>query len=164
MSIDQLSAQPAFAAEVPEAFEERRRAPRVPVVKSAKIFIENGEHSATLSCLVLDESRYGVQAELGMAVELPEQFELEVDGATRRVRRVWTAGSKAGLEFISARIDAAETKRQMQNIADVLEREGLARATEMLGSQEFFDREALRDAAKAAEEAYRRLQTMLTRT
>jgi hypothetical protein len=142
---------------------ERRATARVPVIKSAKVFVGEGTAQSVFNCLILDESAIGVLVDLGTLVSLPEQVTLQMGGgATYSARRCWSVGTKAGLEFIGGQLVSGETALRMLKVADVLVSQGTIAAVGTLRAARFFDHQELRRAAEEAEAAYFRFEAMLT--
>src|ERR1700757_404841 len=101
---DRLNHQTSHVTGAGDVMNDRRRASRIPVIKSAKISIGGDDLYSMYNCLVLDESEHGVLVDLGTAVELPPQVTLEINGASYHAKRCWSVGSKAGLEFMGGQI------------------------------------------------------------
>jgi hypothetical protein len=142
---------------------ERRNAARIPVIKSAKIACGEGASKGVFNCLVLDESDKGVLVDLGTLVNLPDEVTLQFGGgATYVARRRWSAGTKAGLEFVGAQVITGETALRMMKLADILLTQGTIAAVSTLRASRFFDHAELRRAAEEAEAAYLRLEAILT--
>jgi hypothetical protein len=142
---------------------ERRTVSRIPVIKSAKIFVGPVSSQSIFNCLILDESKTGVLIDMGTLVNVPEEVTLQMgSGATYQARRRWSVGTKAGLEFIGAQVMTTETSVRMGRIADVLQRQGVVAAVATLRAARFFDHEELRQIAEAAEAATQRLEAVLT--
>lgn len=145
-----------------EMLTERRERPRVPVIKSAKISLGGGLAPGVFDCLVLDESPAGMLIDLGVVVTLPDEVTVQLAGGASYVaRRVWSAGTKAGLEFLGGPVLAGDTALRMRRIAEVLHNQGVLAAVATLRVARHFDSDALREAAEAAEAAYLRLVALL---
>jgi hypothetical protein len=152
------AAPPATAA-----LAERRAAPRVPVIKSAKVFVGAGIGQSVFNCLVLDESATGVLVDLGTLANLPELVTLQMGGGgTYAARRCWAVGTKAGLEFVGGQVISGETALRMRKVADILVSQGTIAAVGTLRAARFFDHQELRRAAEEAEAAYFRFEAILT--
>lgn len=139
---------------------ERRRARRKPVIKSAKIIINQA--GSVINCFVLDESSGGVQVDLGTMLELPDDLTIQFgNGATYLARRCWSAGTRVGLQFTSAQLVSEDTAGRMRKIAELLHDQGLGAAVSTLRAARFFDHAELRHAAEEAEAATLRFEMML---
>jgi hypothetical protein len=148
---------------VDASLAERRIAPRLPVIKSAKLLIGVGYEQAIYNCLVLDESSKGVLVDLGMVVSLPEDVTVQMQGGgAYQARRCWSVGTKAGLEFVSGQVVTSEVALRMVRIAEVLQRQGTVAAVATLRAARFFDNAELRRVAEEAEMALYRFEAMLT--
>lgn len=141
---------------------ERRNAPRVPVIKSAKI-ITGGEVSQGIyNCLVLDKSPSGVLIDLGAMFNLPEEVTLHMaGGATYKARRCWVVGTKAGLAFVGPQMLSADTVEKLAQLGRMMQLQGLPATLAALRAQHFFESDEVRRAAEAAEAAYHRLEVVL---
>ncbi len=101
--------------------EERRRAARISVLKSAKISVGVDGSHGVFNCLVLDKSETGVLVELEGFVILPEEVLLQMNsGAIYRARRCWAFGGKAGLAFIGGQLMTEEIMARMRKVGDVM--------------------------------------------
>jgi hypothetical protein len=141
---------------------ERRAAPRLPVIKSAKIMLGPGYDQGAYNCLVLDQSACGVLVDMGMVVKLPEELTVQFQGGgTYLARRRWSVGSKTGLEFIGGQVVTGEVALRMARIADVLNKQGVVPTVATLRAARFFDNAELRRVAEQAESAMFRLEAML---
>lgn len=143
--------------------EERRRAARISVLKSAKISVGVDGSHGVFNCLVLDQSETGVLVELEGFVILPEEVLLQMNsGAIYRARRCWAFGGKAGLAFIGGQVMTEEIMARMRKVGDVLRAHGVTAAVSTLRSARFFDHAELRRVAEAAEAACLRLEAVLS--
>ncbi|MGF0540223.1 diguanylate cyclase domain-containing protein [Agrobacterium sp. ES01] len=79
--------------------EERRRAPRKRVFKSAVISME--EWSSRISCTVRNISDTGARLRMEGPVPLPRYFLLQISdtGPFRKVRKCWHVDNEVGVEF-----------------------------------------------------------------
>jgi len=77
---------------------ERRRYPRMRVVKDAKIVIGT---SSVLDCVVRDLSSTGARIEIQNAIGLPEAVDVTFDGGHtfRPCRLKWRTLNETGVEF-----------------------------------------------------------------
>ena len=77
---------------------ERRRLPRLRVLKGAKLILER---HLVLDCVVRNLTGTGARVEIPNSIDLPETFELTLDrGHTvRPCRVVWRGLSGVGVEF-----------------------------------------------------------------
>lgn len=144
------------------ATNDRRDFPRRPVIKSAKLLLPAGLGYGIYDCLVLDESPKGVLVDLGTPMDLPEEVNLRLNGATYIARRCWSAGNKAGLAFSGGQILQNEVTARMRNIAQVLHAQGVPAAIHTLRTARFLGHEELRRVAEEAEGAYLRLEALLS--
>jgi hypothetical protein len=90
------SLAPAFHGE--ESMDERRRAPRRLVKKSATILLGG---TRRLICAVRDVSKTGAGLDLAGDVSLPGVFKLviEMETAQRRCRMIWRNENRMGVVF-----------------------------------------------------------------
>jgi hypothetical protein len=79
---------------------ERRRDSRGRTFKSGKLFY-GGFAQSVADCLIIEMSDSGARVETGVMVHVPEIFMLHVNGADRRVRRMWAVGNQIGVEFLA---------------------------------------------------------------
>ena len=81
---------------------ERRKYPRVRVLKGAKIVIGT---SSVLDCVVRDLSSTGARIEIPNAIGLPEALDVTFDGGHtfRPCRLKWRTLNETGVEFFEAR-------------------------------------------------------------
>lgn len=134
---------------------DRRKAARYSVVRAANFVSGPADSQNVQHCLLVDESASGVLADFGIAVSLPEEAVLHIiGGASWAVRLRWTAGSKAGLEYIGKPLLTLETRQKMREIAQLAGGQGLPTCLAMLQAQNHFGLDALRGAADAAQYAY----------
>ncbi|MFN3513211.1 MAG: hypothetical protein ACK41C_09215 [Phenylobacterium sp.] len=77
---------------------DRRISPRVRTADKARVVADTGE---AWPCVIKDRSDGGSRLLFRAPVTLPPMFTLvkESDGASRRVRLVWTAANEAGVAF-----------------------------------------------------------------
>jgi hypothetical protein len=139
---------------------ERRKASRVPVIKSAKVALGIGQ--GVYNCLVLDESPKGVLVDFGALVAVPDEVTLQIsNGAIYQARRRWSVGTKAGLEYIGERVVTGDTAGWMMKLSDILQTQGVVAAVSTLRASRFFNHEELRRIAEEAERAFSRLEAVL---
>lgn len=81
---------------------ERRKYPRIRVLKGAKIVIGT---SSVLDCVVRDLSSTGARIEIPNAIGLPEALDVTFDGGHtfRPCRLKWRTLNETGVEFFEAR-------------------------------------------------------------
>lgn len=82
--------------------ENRRKHPRIFVVKSATVFYNNGNSS--VPCVIMDRSETGAKIRINVhdLFECPATFQLkylDVD-TIHKCRRVWSNKDTIGLEYI----------------------------------------------------------------
>jgi hypothetical protein len=78
---------------------ERRRFPRIHVLRRARIVLSRG-HS-TIDCVVLDLSSGGARLKVWEWLGLPERFELRIENGPARVGAVrYRDLQVAGIEFL----------------------------------------------------------------
>jgi hypothetical protein len=79
--------------------QERRRRPRMRVLKSAKLILGG---SSVFDCVVRDLTNLGAGIDIPKAIDLPEVLEMTFDDgrSIRACRRVWRTLSKTGVEFL----------------------------------------------------------------
>jgi hypothetical protein len=148
------------AADSVEGRAELRRARRRRVLKRAQLIF--GFAGSTIDCLVLDESRLGIQLETEGMVQFPEQMRIRfADGAIYVARRQWSTGNRAGLEFLGTRIYDEESQQHRIAVKAALKQQGVHVAVRMLRDVNYLKNEELREAAEAAELAFARLNAML---
>jgi hypothetical protein len=144
-------------------FADRRKYPRTTVVKSGRIFTEEGNPKAVFECLIIDQSRTGVLIDLGTPLDTPMELTLQIsEEGVYRTRRVWSIGTRAGLEFIGDQIISGELAERMVTISELLKTESVHRAFRNLGTANYFDNDGLRQAAMNAESSYNHLVAMLS--
>jgi hypothetical protein len=142
---------------------ERRNAPRMPVIKSAKVGVGSGVAESVFDCLVIDESASGVLIDFGAVVALPEEVTIQFSsGATYLARRRWSVGTKAGLEFRGGQLINTDAAMRMLKIAEILGGQGVLAAVNTLRAARFFDHHELRRVAEEAEASYLRFEALLT--
>ncbi len=152
-------AQKAASSELP-AGADQRRAKRERVIKRAKIIY--GFAGSTIDCHVLDESPYGLMIETESMVAVPEQLTVRLEDAGMfHVVRRWALGNKIGLELVGPQIIDEATHLRMQSILEILDRQGVGPAMQILRADRFFDNLSLRRAAEAADQAMTELRTFL---
>lgn len=80
---------------------ERRKFPRLRVLKGAKIVIGT---SSVLDCVVRDLSSTGARIEISNAIGLPEALDVTFDGGHtfRPCRLKWRTLNETGVEFFEA--------------------------------------------------------------
>jgi hypothetical protein len=80
---------------------ERRKYPRIRVLKGAKIVIGT---SSVLDCVVRDLSSTGARIEIPNAIGLPEALDVTFDGGHtfRPCRLKWRTLNETGVEFFEA--------------------------------------------------------------
>nr|WP_321462577.1 hypothetical protein [uncultured Cohaesibacter sp.] len=87
--------------------EERRHAPRHPVLKSGKLFC--GNFSLMLDCHINNESSDGMHiiVDREMASRLPDRFSLldRKSGKLVDADVIWRDGAKAGIRFVGKMTD-----------------------------------------------------------
>jgi hypothetical protein len=165
LQLAETSHPPAHVAMLPsildaKAADDRRKARRNPVIKSAKIIF--GSSGAVHDCLVLDESTGGVMADLGTMIKVPDEVTIQfAGGASFLARRQWSNGTKIGLHFTGTQIISHETALRMKKVADILRAHGLMAAIGTLRAARFFDNTELRRAAEDVEAANARFEAAL---
>jgi hypothetical protein len=83
---------------VPNPPKERRRLPRRPVLKTAKIIFRGG--ASMISCVVLDQTEKGARLKLNSALGIPHAFNLQItDEPSRPCEVVWRAGAEMGITY-----------------------------------------------------------------
>jgi hypothetical protein len=142
-----------------ERWDERREK-RHPLIKMARITFD----AAVLDGVVLNVSSSGARIYLPVKGAVPEQVLLHLpDGVTHPARLHWQHVDEIGLEFIpvvapgKARHEHAWAACRAARDADLTE------VVRLLQSGEFFNDDALRQAALEAEAAYVRLIVALRR-
>ena len=78
---------------------DRRISPRTPTVRAAHLqFLTK---PMLYACIVTDESLGGIRVYLDEGIGLPDELTIRFgNGAARPVRRCWSSGTSAGLQFI----------------------------------------------------------------
>ncbi len=137
----------------------RRRAPRASMLKRAQILA--GE--AVYDCVVLDGSAGGARIQLETPTALPETVKIRfVGGVAAPAIQRWRNGAQSGLELLEEGRQLSRLQAQQAWTAYEALRDGqLDRAVRLLRQDHFFDDEALREAAEAAEAARNRLEAAL---
>lgn len=137
----------------------RRRTPRASMLKRAQILA--GE--AIYDCVVLDGSAGGARVELETPTALPERVKLRfVGGVAAPAIQRWRNGTQSGLELLEEGRQLSPVEAERAWTAYEALRDGqLDRALRLLRQDHFYDDEALRDAAEAAEAARTRLEAAL---
>jgi PilZ domain len=79
--------------------QERRKRPRLRVLKSAKLVLGR---SSVLDCIVQDLTNVGAGVTISNAIDLPEVLEMTFDGGRsfRPCRLVWRTLIRTGVEFL----------------------------------------------------------------
>ena len=79
--------------------QERRKRPRLRVLKSAKLVLRK---SSVFDCVVRDLTNVGAGIEIPNTIDLPEVLEMTFDGgrSIRPCRLVWRTFSRTGVEFL----------------------------------------------------------------
>ena len=79
--------------------QERRKRPRMRVLKSAKFILGK---SSVFDCVVRDLTNVGAGIDIPNAIGLPEVLEMTFDDgrSIRSCRLVWRTLSKTGVEFL----------------------------------------------------------------
>lgn len=141
-----------------DAGGNKRRAPRSTVLKRAQIVAGD----AVFDCIVVDISESGARVRTATVVPVPERVVLRFAGGTSTpaIRR-WTRGVEIGFEFVAgAALRGAAAQRAWAAYESL--RDGrMEEAIRLLRAERFFDDEALRQAAEAAEAARARLEAVL---
>ena len=60
-------------------------------------------------CLVRNLSDSGAYLQVNRSIDIPVEFELDVDGETRPCRLIWMTNTRAGIEFRTATKNATHT-------------------------------------------------------
>lgn len=80
--------------------EERRREPRMRVLKKGAIELKDG--ASVLDCVIRNISKLGARVDIASSVGVPEAFVLRIgDDTTRRCRVVWRKPESVGVEFLA---------------------------------------------------------------
>jgi|ERR1700722_20006169 PAS domain-containing protein len=79
---------------------ERRQESRHRTLKAGQIVFNNKR--SVFDCLVRNLSDNGACIQVNGSVDIPIEFELDVDGETRPCRLVWMTDMRAGIEFRTA--------------------------------------------------------------
>jgi hypothetical protein len=77
--------------------DERRQGARPQVFKSA--FIVIADKAPKLECAVRNLSEAGAELEVATTFGLPQDFDVVIDGASRRCRSMWRTDTKIGVRF-----------------------------------------------------------------
>ena len=77
--------------------KERRIVPRRPVLMMGVIVFS--EIAPRIQCKVTNISETGAGLEISTTVDIPQEFDLVVEGIRRRCRVVWTSGTRIGVAF-----------------------------------------------------------------
>ena len=79
--------------------QERRKCPRLRVLKSAKLVLAK---SSVFNCVVRDLSKIGARIEITNTINLPEKLDMTFDGGrfTHACRLVWRKLTRSGVEFL----------------------------------------------------------------
>jgi hypothetical protein len=78
--------------------QNRRQHRRTPTTKAAELqFVNQAER---YDCLIIDESKGGMQIYFDEYVDLPEELTIRFGEVAQRVRCRWSMSTRAGLEFI----------------------------------------------------------------
>jgi PAS domain-containing protein len=80
--------------------EERRQESRHRTLKAGQIVFNNKR--SVFDCLVRNLSDTGACLQVNGSIDIPIEFELDVDGETRPCRLVWMTDTRAGIEFRTA--------------------------------------------------------------
>ncbi len=141
------------------ARDNRRRSPRASMLKRAQVVA--GE--AVYDCVVLDGSADGVRVQFEVPVPLPDKVELRFRGGVAApARQRWGNGAEWGLELLEdgRRLSASQAEKAWAAY-EALRDGRLDQACRMLRQDHYFEDEALREAAEAAEAARNRLEAAL---
>ena len=77
--------------------KERRPARRKPLMMTGVIILS--ERAPRIQCKVIDRSEIGAGLEVPTGIDIPEKFDLVVEGIRRRCRLVWRNANKIGAAF-----------------------------------------------------------------
>ena len=77
--------------------EERRQESRHQTLTAGQIVFNNKR--SVVDCLVRNLSDSGACLQVNESFDIPDEFELDVDGETRPCRLVWMTDTRAGIEF-----------------------------------------------------------------
>jgi hypothetical protein len=139
---------------------DRRKHPRVRVLKAAKIILNDG--NIVYDCLIMDESAGGVFVDMGALVALPPEVTIRfASGATFRAVRRWNSGTKFGFEYCGKQIISHETAKRMQAVCQILTNHGLPAAVNVLRIAQYFDSPELRRLATEAAAAHHKFESAL---
>jgi hypothetical protein len=78
--------------------DERRSAPRMRTLKSAKIVLS--DKTPKIECTVRNLSNIGARLQVSTSSGLPSHFDLEFDGGRRHCRVVWMRETLFGVAFV----------------------------------------------------------------
>ena len=87
--------------------EERRYESRRRALKAGRIVFNNKR--SVFDCLVRNLSESGACLQVNGSIDIPVEFELDVDGETRPSRLVWMTDTRAGIEFRTVTKNATQT-------------------------------------------------------
>ena len=139
---------------------ERRRIKRQQVLKRGQLVF--GFNGSIIDCLIMNESRYGVQVEVPVMTAMPEHVKLKfVGGASIDALCRWSQGNRIGLEFLGSQIYDETALRRRRTIAVALRNQGVNTAVIMLRDIQYFNNQELQSLAEAAEIAVARLASHL---
>ena len=94
---------------------EKRAEPRRPTNLPARIITESGEYP----CLMFDVSQHGARINIGMGIDMPENFILDMtqDGRVlRQCKVVHRDGLTIGVQFVPPHPDALPPKAEIAEI------------------------------------------------
>jgi hypothetical protein len=77
--------------------KEQRIVPRRPALMMGVIIFS--ERAPRIQCKVTDISEIGAGLEISKTVDIPQEFDLVVEGIRRRCRFVWRSGTRIGVAF-----------------------------------------------------------------
>jgi hypothetical protein len=83
-----------------ERLDERRRFPRMRVLKSGKINV--AERAPAILCTVRNISAMGACLQLDNHYGVPDAFAVTIDGVQRPCRVVWRSTQRMGISFRQA--------------------------------------------------------------
>jgi len=142
-----------------QAHENRRRSPRTGMLKRAQILA--GE--SVYDCVVLDGSAGGARVQLETPTALPDKVKIRfIGGIAAPALQRWGNGAQWGLELLEEGRQLNRVQAQQAWTAYEALRDGqLDRAVRLLRQDHFYEDEALREAAEAAEAARNKLEAAL---
>ena len=76
-------------------------------LKAGQIVFNNKR--SVFECLVRNLSDSGAYLQVNRSIDIPVEFELDVDGETRPCRLIWMTNTRAGIEFRTATKNATHT-------------------------------------------------------